>query len=167
MSLEEHDRAKKLLACARVEGISTDEQRWLDTHLAGCSACSNEDRTLDAAIASFRMLSVNVDPDTVRRTVLAVHRRAKQLETEREHAGPLCIAAAMSGVWAVLTTPYAWLAFGWLGREFGVSEMSWQLSFLAWWFLPNTILVAAAAWQHVERRKASQHGAVDLDWGQL
>jgi len=154
MNLDSHERAKKLLAADRIEGISADDRTWLDAHLDACHSCSNEANSLVFAIDSLRAHTVSADPDVVRRTTLAVHRRAEQKRQGQESAIPLSIAAATSSVAAVLTTPFAWSAFGWLGQLFHVSDIIWQLGFfLMWWFMPATVLSAIAGWQHTARRR--------------
>jgi hypothetical protein len=58
----------------------------------------------------------------------------------------------------VLTIPYSWSAFAWLGRAASVPEPVWQGTFLMCWFLPATVVTAIIAW-----RQASE-GARGSDW---
>jgi hypothetical protein len=154
MKLEDHQRAKKLLPADRIVGISASDRTWLEAHLVACDECSIEAKALGFAIESLRTVAVTADPDAVRRAMLAVHRRAEQMQQERESAIPLSIAAATSIVAAILTTPFAWSAFGWLGHLFHVSDIIWQLGFfLMWWFMPATVLSAIAGWQHTAGRR--------------
>ena len=161
MKVETHQRARKSLSAARVEGISSSERQWLEAHLAECSECSREARALAVAIDSLRTFSVSAPEDAVRRASLAVHRRAARRRSEREPGVFLGVAAVASGVWAILTTPYIWATFAWLGNALHVSDAIWQLGFLMWWFLPATVLAAAAGWRHAARRTA------ELNWRQL
>ena len=158
MKVESHVRAKKLLVADRVEGIAAGERLWLEAHLSACNECSNEAAALSAAIDSVRTFSVTAQPDAVRRTRLALYRRAGQLREERERAAPLWIAVAISSVWAIVTAPFLWSAFAWFGSSLRLSSAFWQLGFLMWWFLPATVLSGAACWRHVSRR---------VNWGTL
>jgi hypothetical protein len=164
MNLDNHERAKRLLVADQIENIQAEELQWLHVHLAGCSECSNEANALILSIASLRALRVSVPVDTVRRTSLAVQRRAEELREQREKAVPLWIAAVTSSSWAVLTTPYLWSAFAWLGRQFQVPDMMWRAGFLMWWFLPATVLGAVAGWHHVARRRDASNWVTEADW---
>ena len=148
MKLESHEGARQLLRAARVEGISDKERQWLDAHLAGCAECSGEAAVLAAAIDSLQALSRDTGPEVVRRTSAAVHRRAGEIRVKREHAVPLWTAVAASSVWAIITTPYVWSTFAWLGHELYLGDTVWQVGFLMWWFLPATAFGCIAAWRH-------------------
>jgi hypothetical protein len=145
MNLENHERARKLMATRRIEGVSSAEETWLDDHLAQCDECSKEAHALALAINSLRTFSVTARPDAVRRASAAVRARAEQIRQQRERAVPIWIAAAMSSAVAILTTPYTWAVFAWLGRLLQVSDITWQVGFLMWWFLPATLAGAIAA----------------------
>ena len=145
MNLQNHERAKKLLAMRRIEGIAPAEEKWLDDHLTHCDACSNAAQSLAVAIDAVRSFSVTARPEAVRRASAAVRLRAEQMRHERERTIPIWIAAAMSAALAILTTPYTWAAFAWVGRLLQVSDITWQVGFLMWWFLPATVAGAVAA----------------------
>ena len=38
----DHERARKLLTADAVEGVTSSERRWLETHVATCHECSTE-----------------------------------------------------------------------------------------------------------------------------
>ena len=97
MNIENHERARKLLAARRIEGISPIEETWLDDHLAQCDDCSKEADTLALAINSLRAFSVTARPEAVRRASAAIRMRAEQRQHERQRTIPIWIAAAMSG----------------------------------------------------------------------
>lgn len=156
MNLENHERAKKLLTMRRVEGIPEVQEQWLEDHLAHCDACSSAAQALTDAITAVRSFSVTARPEAVRRASAAVRLRAEQMRQERERTIPIWIAAAMSAALAILTTPYTWAAFAWMGRLLHVSDIAWQVGFLMWWFLPATIVGAVAA----RRRVASNQEAL-------
>ena len=167
MNQESHEHARELLQAARVEGISADGLRWLESHLASCNECSKEANALAAAIESLRVLSVSAPADVVRRTSLAVHRRIELRRVNREPRVLLGMAAAISSAWTLLTTPYTWAFFAWLGQAFRVHDMVWQLGFVVWWFLPGTVLSAIATWRHLATPKAVSNRLVEMDWRAL
>jgi hypothetical protein len=152
------------MAAARVEGIAASERKWLDDHLASCSECSTEASALDTALGLLRALPVAASPDLVRRTRFAVRQRAGQLHSERPAAIGLWIATAMSTLWMALTAPYVWRAFAWFGRAAQIPDAMWQLGFVMWWFLPATVLAAAAAWRLTAKDEDS-NWAAEMYWG--
>jgi anti-sigma factor RsiW len=155
MKLQSHERARNLMAAARVEGIAASDRDWLDRHLASCHECSHEGSVWDAAILSLRALPVSANPELVRQTSLAVHRRAHQLHAERTRTAALWITTGMSTILIILTAPYVWWAFARFGRIAHIPDAMWQLGFLMWWFLPATILGAVAVWRHTARQDGS------------
>jgi anti-sigma factor RsiW len=152
MNFESHERARTLLAEARVEGISPDERQWLNAHLDGCDECSSEATALTAAIQSLRSLSVTASAQTVRRASLAVQQRAEELRRERERSISLWIATALSSAWAIVIAPVAWSVFTWLGRMFAAPAVLLLVGFLVWWFFPATVLAAVIVWQRSGER---------------
>jgi anti-sigma factor RsiW len=165
MSSESHDRARRLLRAAQVEGISAGDRQWLDAHLAGCSECSNEATAMVAAIDSLRALRVMAPEDMVRRTALAVHQRAQQRRPEREPTVFLWTAAGIASIFAIATIPYTLAAFAWIGRILDLPDTVWQLGFLMWWFFPATVLGAVAAWRH-SLKPYAPNWAHEEKWGQ-
>jgi anti-sigma factor RsiW len=149
---ELHARAKKLIVADRVEGLSADERDWLDRHLADCDECSIEVSRLSAAIQAFRAVPLTASPDLVSRTSAMVWQRARQKQTARREFVPLWIATALSVASMAYTSPYVWSALTWLGRLSHTSEIVWQTGFLMWWFMPATVLAAAAAWRRAKQQ---------------
>jgi predicted anti-sigma-YlaC factor YlaD len=148
MSAESHERARQLITKSQVEGIRIDERDWLEDHLACCPECATAADGLAAAVQSLRRLSHPATPELVQQTRLAVRIRAEQLRATRSGWAPLWIATALSSISMILTTSYVWQAFGWVGRVGHIPAVVWQVGFLMWWFLPATVLAAAAAWRH-------------------
>jgi hypothetical protein len=157
MKQDSHERARQLMVAVRVEEIGPAERQWLQTHLNSCRECANEAAALDAALGALGALPVTASAELVQRSRRAVRQRAEQLETERQRAAPLWIAAAMSVIWMIVTAPYVWRALAWLGRTAGLPDSMWQAGFVVWWFLPATLLALAAAWKY---------SANEMNWGQ-
>jgi hypothetical protein len=159
----DHERARKLLAAAAVEGITSSERRWLDAHMAACDECSNEAAALTDAIQALCSVPVVATPEIVRRTRLAVRIRSQELQAARAQSTPLWMAIAVSMVLMIVTTPFVWQAFHWLGLWIQVPNEVWQIGFLMWWFLPATILAAAAALRHGNSEASNW---LTENWGQ-
>jgi anti-sigma factor RsiW len=145
MNSIDHERARKLIEADAVEGITGAERDWLSRHLSACSECSNKAAALVDAINALRAVPIAASPELVRQTRLAVHRRAEELKAARAWSAPLWIATAISSASVILTTPYVWRTFGWLGHMVHLPDAVWQVGFLMWWFLPATVLAGAVA----------------------
>jgi hypothetical protein len=167
MNPESHERARKLLHAARVEGISADSRAWLEAHLASCKDCSAESNALAAAIDSLRALSVGAPADLVRRTSIAVRQGAALRQADRERRILLAIAVALSGAWTIAATFLTWTFFAWLGQAFHVHDMVLRVGFLMWWFVPAAVLSAIAAWRHVTAHEAVSNLPAEMDWRTL
>jgi len=98
-------------------------------------------------------LPAAVNPEVVRRTQELVRRRARQMHEKRVNAVPLWIAAALSVILTIITTPYAWTGVAWLAHVTDTRVVVWQLLFWTWWFMPVTVIGAAAAWRQASGRQ--------------
>ena len=165
MKPESHARARQLMIEDRIEGIRATERGWLDQHLASCPECSSRAIALDAAVLSLRTLPIAANSDVVEQARLTVRARAQQLQAARERAVPLWIATAFSSVWMIAVIPFVLLIFAWLGRFAHAPGTLSLVAFLVWWFLPATVLGAAAAWRHVTKHDVSSW-VTQNNWGQ-
>jgi anti-sigma factor RsiW len=148
MSEMNHERARKLLITAAVEEIAPSDRVWLEDHLAGCPNCAQEAQELRTAVESVHgAFNVSASPELVENTKRAVRRRLEVLKSEPARSTPIWIATALSSGCMILTTPYVWRTFEWIGRIANLPDGAWELGFLMWWFLPATVLAAAVAWR--------------------
>jgi len=158
MNETNHERARSLLLGALIEDIAPTERDWLQRHLEACVECANESDALAAAVGSIQSFQVTASRELVQRTRIVVHIRAQQLAATRARSAPLWIATVISSLCMIATAPYVWSVFSWFGRMAHVPIALSGIGFLMWWFLPATILAAAAAWRH-------RHSDI-LNWGQ-
>jgi len=158
MNETNHERARKLLLAALIEDIAPTEREWLEGHLEGCVECAKEADALAAAVGSIQSFPVTASRELVQRTRNLVHMRAEQLAAMRPRSAPLWIATVISSFCMIATAPYVWSVFSWFGRMAHVPVVLPEIGFLMWWFLPATVLAAAAAWRH-------RHSDI-LNWGQ-
>ena len=145
MDSNSHQRAERLIAQARIETISAEDRAWLDQHIEECDRCAGLSDTTERALRSLRSVTVQVDPELVRRTQLMVRFRANQLAGERAGMLPVWIFCGLSWILGVATAPLVWRGFEWLGRHAGVPNIVWQAGFVGWWLLPGFIAVALLA----------------------
>ena len=140
-----HERAERLIAQARVETISPEERAWLERHIEECSRCAGLSDATARALRSLRSVTVQVDPELVKRTQLMVRFRAHQLEGERAGMLPVWVSCAFSWILGIATAPLVWRGFEWIGHRIGVPNLVWQAGFVLWWLLPAFFAVAVAS----------------------
>jgi hypothetical protein len=134
-----HARAKDLIAQQRVEHVSSDDERWLNAHLAECESCAEQQRQLNESLSALRTMQFDLPPNLASRTQLRVRMRAEEL---REH-GPanrlIWAVAIMSWVFGLATAPFVWRGFAWLGGELHLPKLVWAAGVVLWWIVPGIV----------------------------
>jgi hypothetical protein len=146
MSRDAHERAGRLIDRMHIEGLAGSERQWLDAHLESCGACAERARLTAEALASLRTVAVPVNPAIVGMAKARARMRAAELRQRDERRRPLWIACVFSWVMMLLTTPYFWSAFEWMGQAMRLPAPVWQAGFLLWWSLPATVAAIALLW---------------------
>lgn len=142
MTQELHERARGLIATARVEGISPTDRDWLDAHLQSCASCSECASATEQAIRSLQLAPVQIDPALVARTQRAVHRRSNEIRAFHAQLVPLWTSCAISWVLGGITLPLVWRGIEWVGQYVTLPSPVGILLLVLWWALP-TLGVAA------------------------
>lgn len=137
MTQDVHQRARELAMDARMDGISTADRQWLETHVNDCGDCARFSDSLNQAIGAVHMPLVTADAKLVRATQVRVRNRALQLKANAATMRPLWIAAVLVCAWATVTTPLLWAAFAWLGTALSLSNAEWRTGFLFAWIAPT------------------------------
>jgi hypothetical protein len=146
MSRDAHQRAGQLIDRRHIESLSPAERQWLDAHLASCGACAQRARLTTVAIASLRAVVVPVNLAVVSMAKARARMRAAELRRRDERLRPLWIVCVFSWVMMLLTTPYFWSAFEWVGQAMRLPAPVWQAGFLLWWSVPATVAAIALLW---------------------
>ena len=146
MSRNTHERAERLIDRRHIEGLSPAERQWLDAHLEGCGACAERAHLTTEAIASLRAVAVPVNPAIVNLAKARARMRAAELRRRDERLRPLWITCAFSCLMMLLTTPYFWRAFEWMGQAMRLPAPVWQAGFLLWWSVPAAVAAIALLW---------------------
>lgn len=139
----DHQRAERLVLESRVDAgaVSATDQRWLEAHLEGCERCSARAQSMTSAIEQLRGISVAVDPELVARTRLLVKFRTRELERGHSWLLPVWILCALSWVIGILTAPFVWRGFEWMGHRAGLPTLVWASGFILWWAVPVLVVV--------------------------
>jgi hypothetical protein len=152
-----HDRALKLIAQARVEGIPETDSTWLRAHLEECDFCAEHARQTDRALRLLRTAAIPLPEGLASRTQFRVRLRAPELREREPKRRALWLACAVSWIFGVASAPYVWSLFQWFGQRTGVPKLVWEAGFGLWWTIPA--LFAAAVLLMESSRKGEQ-----ADW---
>jgi predicted anti-sigma-YlaC factor YlaD len=152
MTNDWHARAKDLLAQQQVESLSSENERWLNAHLAECESCAAEQRQLRESLSALRTMHLDLPPNLASRAQFRVRMRAEELR-EKEPAKKFVWAiAAVSWALGVSTAPWVWRGIEWLGQETGAPKLLLQAGFVLWWSVPPMI----AAWAALSDKRMTQ-----------
>lgn len=139
MSNEQHARAEKLIARERVEGISQKEQDWLESHLGACAQCRDAAERTKNAVRALRGTTVALPRGLADRTKFRVHLRAQELREREPRRLWLWIVCAMSWAFGIVSAPYVWHVFEWVGRYTGAPKLVLEFGFGLWWTIPAVV----------------------------
>jgi predicted anti-sigma-YlaC factor YlaD len=141
MNEQTHDRARTLIASQQIEGLSPNDQAWLNTHLVECESCSAENQRVNHALSALRTMNIGIPRDLASRTQFRVRLRAEELREKEPAQKFIWAIAAVSWALGVATAPWVWRGFEWAGNEFGLPKFVWMAGVALWWLVPG--LVAA------------------------
>jgi hypothetical protein len=141
MNEQTHDRARTLIATQQIEGLSPNDQTWLNTHLAECDSCTAENQRLHQTLSALRTTHIDLPPNLASRTQFRVRLRAEELRERSSGSVVLWAIAAISWALGVATAPWVWRGFEWAGNELGLPKFVWVAGVALWWLVPG--LVAA------------------------
>jgi hypothetical protein len=137
MQSEIHEKARLLLDRSLVEGISVEERRWLDAHLAACGECSEYAELSGRAVRALDAFAFDMDPAAARLVHDAVMQAAAKPRTIPAWAGTAAALVLTAAGSLAMWQPAAWLA----GRC-RVPEPEWQVAFAMFWVLPSVLAAA-------------------------
>jgi hypothetical protein len=104
MQFSEHERARRLADKSPAEGISPDEQMWLDDHAANCAECAQHIQLSERILRGFNAFSFEMEPGANARMRDAVARRAQVADAapRRTSAFPIRRTAIVSAIAAAI-----------------------------------------------------------------
>lgn len=141
MSENLHERALRLVAKRRVEGLAQSETGWLNAHLQDCEFCSEHARQTDRALRALRSAAIPLPADLAGRTQFRVRLRAMELREREPKRRMLWLACAASWIFGIASAPYVWRVFEWIGRLTGMPKLVLEIGFGLWWTIPALFAV--------------------------
>lgn len=158
MKDQAHERARKLLEASRVEGITPDDQAWLNSHLESCAGCESYAESLEHTLATLRLFQMPINPAIVDKTRRRLHLRARELHEHEARMRALWLACAVSWVVGVGSAPLVWWGLEWIGQHIALPRPVWFLAFALWWIAPAVVVAAVLTWRR--SRAATENGYV-------
>ncbi|HYL64492.1 MAG TPA: hypothetical protein VE077_17900 [Candidatus Methylomirabilis sp.] len=156
MSNEHHVRAEKLITQDRIEGISQKERDWLEAHLRECARCSQTALQTSNALKALRGIAVPLPKGLADRTKFRVQLRARQLREREPRRAWLWIVCAMSWAFGIVSAPYVWQVFEWIGRYTGAPKLVLEFGFGLWWTIPAVVAGAIVLIESLRLAKENQ-----------
>jgi len=136
MSENVHDRALKLIAQARVEGMAETDSAWLRAHVEECGFCAEHARQIDRALRQLRTAAITLPDGLASRTQFRVRLRAMELRERAPRRNALWLTCAASWVFGVVSAPYVWSLLQWFGQRTGAPKLMLEIGFGLWWAIP-------------------------------
>jgi len=140
MPLENHERARFLLHRSLIEGISPEEQHWLDAHVGQCAECGRYADFSARTVRALDWFAVELDPAAALRVENVVRSRAERMRSAEAHAKSVWTATAAAIFLTLTGSAVAWRNLGWLARQWNLPTRAWQIGFVAFWLLPSLLL---------------------------
>ncbi|MBI1983153.1 MAG: hypothetical protein HYS61_03030 [Acidobacteria bacterium] len=156
MSEDVHQRAERLLAASKVEGITEADREWLDAHLEGCAPCARLAASVEHVVASLRSVSLPLDPAVVEATRRRVHARALELREHDARMRALWMSCALSWMLGAVSAPLLWRGLEWVGQRMALPESVQVVAFIFWWIVPAVVVAAVLTWRR--SRALAQNG---------
>jgi hypothetical protein len=157
MSMNLHERAEKLIAQERIEGISAADREWVSAHLHECAKCAQSAQQTDDALRALRGMNFTAPRGLAERTRFRVQLRAQELREREPKSRVLWIMCAVSWGLGIATAPYVWQGIEWIGTRTGAPRLLLQFGFGLWWAIPA--LFAAAMVVAESMRQANERNS--------
>lgn len=141
-----HERARSLIDRNLIEGLESEEQRWLADHLAECETCAGRMASTEAAVRAVKTVSVAMPRGLAASTKLRVHEEAAKLKQRRARNLALIAGCTVSWIAGVTSAPLVWKLCEWVGTTFDLPKIVWELGFLSWWLAPAALVGLVILW---------------------
>jgi hypothetical protein len=161
MKDDRHERARRLIDQERVEGLATEDRRWLQAHLGECEGCERWLNRTEAALRALANLPVSLPPGLAAAAGYRVRREAEARRQRRVRNLGLALGCSLSWTLGVASAPLVWRVCAWLGAEFDLPRVVWVLGFAAWWLVPASAAAALILWHRERLDRESQDGVLE------
>jgi hypothetical protein len=140
MPLENHEKARFLVDRSLVEGISLEDQRWLDAHVEQCAECGRYGEFSARAVRALDWFALELDPAAALRVENVVRSRAEGMKSAAAQARTLWIGTAVAVFLTFMGSAAMWRPWAWLASQWNLPSGVWQVVFATFWLLPSLLL---------------------------
>jgi hypothetical protein len=140
MNGHEHERAVDLISRREIEGVTEAEARWLESHLATCTDCSEYELAMGGAEQAMRSFTVMATGSLVASTQARVRARAVELRERESRRFLIVISFAMGVVFSTLSAWAWWKLGGWMVERFSLPSAIVGPGVVFFWLLPAILL---------------------------
>lgn len=141
-----HERCRNLIDRNLIEGLTAEEQRWLEDHMAECGPCATRMASTEAAVRAVKSVSIALPRGLAASTKLRVREQAANHKRRRARNLALIAGCAVSWVAGVASAPLVWRMCEWVGTTLYLPRIVWQLGFLSWWLVPAACAGLVVLW---------------------
>ncbi|HVP53441.1 MAG TPA: hypothetical protein VMU45_00470 [Candidatus Eisenbacteria bacterium] len=132
-----HERAMELLTLRDVEGISENDARWLQFHLAECADCAAFEEALSGTEQAVRSVTVMASAALLNETRARVHARAEQLREQQERTVLIGVSFCLGVLTSTFTAWVWWKCGAWVAETLGLPSGIVEPGVLLFWLLPG------------------------------
>jgi predicted anti-sigma-YlaC factor YlaD len=122
---------------------SSEQLKWLQAHLAECSACRDYADATGRVVRALRFEPLAADSALVQTTRMRVRERALELQRQHERLWVICVCCVAVTLVTASTTAALWRGFAWLGQQAQLPgpawQMAWQIGVVALGFMPAMV----------------------------
>ena len=139
MQSEPHARARLLWDQAMMDGISPEEQRWLNSHIEECVECGRYGELSRRAIRALDSFAFELDPAAALRVENVVRSRANRLASYEFQDRRVLAGAAAALFLTTAGSMAMWQPAAWLAGRWNLPSPAWQIGFGMLWILPSVL----------------------------
>ena len=139
MNTDAHERARKLIAWAGPEALSSTDQTWLAAHMETCGSCRTFAENAREAVRALRAISIAAERSLVSTTQMRVRRRALELQRQSERRWLVSVSCIAVTLCALLSAAALWRGFEWLGARAQLAPLIWQVGFFVFCVTPALV----------------------------
>jgi hypothetical protein len=153
MTNHEHERAIDLITRSGVEGVSSPDAIWLDSHLAVCTECAGYAEACDSTGELLRAVAITASPALVSATQARLRARAAELDEQRSRTILIAVSFCIGTLTSVFSAWLWWRFGGWVAQKLALPASIVEPGVFVAWMLPAVIIVVAML--------ASSHSVID------
>ena len=148
MNGSDHERARELLLLRDVEGISSGDAVWLDSHVGGCADCSVFAEELELTARALRSLPVTASASLVTTTQARVRQRAAELRDHQARVFLIGISFGLGLLWSAGSAFVGWKLSAWAAERIHVAPWIVAASFITFWLAPAVAVAIGLLLRH-------------------